>query len=95
MLRTQIEDLEANLALSEERAGKNYLKLRNDEQLRAKTRKALDVALALLAAAESVPIEPLPGEREQGDLALQSLDGMDTAAPEAPAGTAPRTAESA
>ncbi len=95
-LQGQVEDLEANLALSEERAGKNYLKLRNDERLRAKARKALDVALVLLAAAERVPIEPLPGEQEQGDLAVKALDGLVADASVPPADdNAPPEAESA
>ncbi|MDR0966597.1 MAG: hypothetical protein LBM75_08905, partial [Myxococcales bacterium] len=93
-LQAQTEELEANLALSEERASKNYLKLRNDEQLRAKARKALDVALALLAATESVPIEPLPGERAQGDRAVKSLEELAIAAT-ASANEAPQQAEGA
>ena len=83
-LRAQIEALEANLSLSEARADKNYQKLRNDEELRAKTRKALDIAMALLAAAESMPIEPMPGETAQGDQTVQSLEAL---APETPVTT--------
>ena len=51
-------ELEEQLAFSEERANRNFLKLQNDEQLRAKAQKALDVAMALLDAASRMPAIP-------------------------------------
>ena len=40
--------------------------------------------MALLAAAESMPIEPMPGETAQGDQTVQSIEAL---APETPVTT--------
>jgi DNA-binding response OmpR family regulator len=47
-LRKQVEELQAQVAANEERAVKAYQKLKSDERLREKTRKALQIALQLL-----------------------------------------------
>jgi CheY-like chemotaxis protein len=47
-LRRRVQDLEAAAAKGEERVLKAYQKIKNDERLREKTRKALAIALQLL-----------------------------------------------
>ena len=47
-LRKQLEDAKAQAALNEDRAVKAFQKIKGDEKLREKTRKALQIALQLL-----------------------------------------------
>jgi DNA-binding transcriptional MerR regulator len=47
-LRRRVQDLEAQAARHEERVVKAYQKIKSDEKLKEKTRKALTVALQLL-----------------------------------------------
>lgn len=55
-LRRRISDLEAGNAKNEERVVKAYLKIKGDEKVRDKARKALAIALQLLE--EGLPPEP-------------------------------------
>ena len=81
-------ELEEQLAFSEERANRNFLKLQNDEQLRAKAQKALDVAMALLDAASRMPAIPAKGESSQGQALLDSI-GVPAASADAQNGALP------
>ena len=47
-LRKELAEAKASAAQNEERAIKAYQKIKSDEKLREKTRKALQIALALL-----------------------------------------------
>ncbi|HEX4384442.1 MAG TPA: response regulator [Myxococcales bacterium] len=47
-LKKQLEEAQAQAATNEDRAVKAYQKIKNDEKLREKTRKALQIALQLL-----------------------------------------------
>ena len=47
-LRKQLEEAQVTAVTNEDRAVKAYQKIKNDEKLREKTRKALEIALALL-----------------------------------------------
>lgn len=58
-LRRRIQELEAASAKNEERVVKAYQKIKGDEKLREKTRKALTIALQLLD-------ERSPGDPEKG-----------------------------
>ncbi|HZY03371.1 MAG TPA: response regulator [Anaeromyxobacteraceae bacterium] len=60
-LRHRVQELEAATAKHEERVVKAYQKIKSDEKLREKTRKALTIALQLLD--ERAPVEP--GEKER------------------------------
>ncbi|HEU4386064.1 MAG TPA: response regulator [Anaeromyxobacteraceae bacterium] len=60
-LRRRVQELEAATAKHEERVVKAYQKIKSDEKLREKTRKALTIALQLLD--ERAPVEP--GEKER------------------------------
>jgi CheY-like chemotaxis protein len=55
-LRKQVQDLQAQASKNEERVVKAYLKIKNDEKVREKTKKALQIAAQLLD--EGVPPEP-------------------------------------
>lgn len=54
-LRTNIEELEQERQLSENRMARAYQKLRDDEKIRGKARKAIEIALALLQEAGYAP----------------------------------------
>jgi flagella basal body P-ring formation protein FlgA len=47
-LRKQLEEAQVTAVANEDRAVKAYQKIKNDEKLREKTRKALEIALQLL-----------------------------------------------
>src|SRR5205823_13886442 len=47
-LRKQLEEAQVTAVTNEDRAVKAYQKIKNDEKLREKTRKALQIALQLL-----------------------------------------------
>jgi hypothetical protein len=47
-LRKQLEEAQVTAVQNEDRAVKAYQKIKNDEKLREKTRKALQIALQLL-----------------------------------------------
>ncbi len=55
-LRRRVQELESATAKHEERVVKAYQKIKSDEKLREKTRKALTIALQLLE--ERAPVEP-------------------------------------
>jgi CheY-like chemotaxis protein len=55
-LRKRVQELEAQASKNEERVVKAYLKIKNDEKLREKTKKALAIASQLLD--EGAPAEP-------------------------------------
>lgn len=55
-LRKQVQELQAQAAKNEERVVKAYLKIKNDEKVREKTKKALQIAAQLLE--EGLPAEP-------------------------------------
>jgi hypothetical protein len=59
-LKRRISELEAANAKNEERVVKAYLKIKGDEKLRDKARKALAISLQLLE--EGLPSES-PGEK--------------------------------
>jgi CheY-like chemotaxis protein len=69
-LRRQLEEAQASAAQNEERAVKAYQRIKGDEKLREKTRKALQIALQLL---DEVP-QPVEGlaETELGEAEQQS-----------------------
>lgn len=62
-LRARIADLEAAAAKNEDRIVKAYQKIKMDEKLREKTKKALAVALAML---EESPVSEAEGKQEDG-----------------------------
>jgi CheY-like chemotaxis protein len=55
-LKKRVQDLEAQASKNEERVVKAYLKIKNDEKVREKTKKALAIATQLLD--EGAPAEP-------------------------------------
>ena len=50
-LKKQLEEAQASAGQNEDRAVKAYAKIKNDEKLREKARKALEIALQLLETA--------------------------------------------
>ncbi|HVI23133.1 MAG TPA: hypothetical protein VM691_06585, partial [Myxococcales bacterium] len=62
-LRKQLEETQVTAVSNEDRAVKAYQKIKNDEKLREKTRKALEIALALLQDNSVEPAEEREPEK--------------------------------
>jgi CheY-like chemotaxis protein len=60
-LKKRVQDLELAASKNEERVVKAYLKIKNDEKVREKTKKALAIAVQLLD--EGLPSESSPAEK--------------------------------
>jgi CheY-like chemotaxis protein len=73
-LKKRVQDLEAAASKNEERVVKAYLKIKNDEKVREKTKKALQIASQLLD--EGAPPEP-SSEKPRGAAAAAAALGRE------------------